>query len=61
MQTILEKAMTVSRSLDQNDLFASSSMKDSTATYILHKFASLGYLVALQKFQPMFFVDSVII
>lgn len=56
---ILEKTMTVSRSMDQNDLLASSLAKDSIATYILHKFASMGYLTAVQKFQPMFFVDSV--
>ena len=56
---ILGKTMTLPRSHDRKDMTQSSAVKDSVATYILHKFAALGYLAAVQKFTPKHFTHAV--
>ena len=51
--------MNIPRSHDKSDISHSIMVKDSIATYIVHKFAALGYLTAVQKFTPKHFVHAV--
>jgi hypothetical protein len=51
--------MTVPRSHDRENLIESTFLKDNVATYLVHKFAALGYLTAVQKFTPKHFTHAV--
>ena len=55
----MQKTMTIPRSFIRNDVLTSAAVKEGMAAYILHKFASLGYLTGLQRFIPKHFLNAV--
>ena len=55
----MQKTMTIPRNFVRNDIVTSAAVKEGITAYILHKFASLGYLTGLQSFIPKHFLNAV--